>query len=112
MPTVGMRVYSGIFKSSFSYRFDRVNDIPSRIEPKKVSSNPAFVDGVASKDVIINEKSGLCVRIFLPQAAVQVSDMDHSTTSRNFPLLLDKLLCSQSFLRSSPHARWIAEGNR
>ena len=81
MPTVGMRVYSGLFKSTFSYRFDRVNDIPLRVEPKKVSPNPAFVDGVASKDVIINEKSGLCVRMFLPEAAVQVSDQKISNSS-------------------------------
>lgn len=34
-------------------------------------SNDTFVEGVATKDVIVNEETGVWVRIYLPQRAVQ-----------------------------------------
>lgn len=37
-------------------------------------SNDTFVDGVATKDVVVNEETGVWVRIYLPQTALQQAE--------------------------------------
>ena len=43
----------------------------SRPPEKTVPPNPSFVEGVATKDVVINDETGLAARMYLPACAVQ-----------------------------------------
>lgn len=54
------------------YRFDRKSgQTPFRSESKPIPPNASFFDGVATKDIIIDDFTGLSIRIFLPESSIQ-----------------------------------------
>lgn len=69
MPTVGLRVYSSVFKANLKHRFGD-EERPARPESKWVVPDAGFSDGVATKDIVIDLNTGLSLRVFLPDHAV------------------------------------------
>eukprot|EP00897_Mesotaenium_endlicherianum_P008325 jgi/Mesen1/7520/ME000039S06741 len=71
MPTVGVHLYSAVFKAALKHRFSRRDGSFIRVPTKGVPPNASFVDGIATKDIIINKETGLSVRIYLPECCIQ-----------------------------------------
>eukprot|EP01018_Ginkgo_biloba_P002686 Gb_08263 [translate_table: standard] len=85
MPSVGVKLYSVIFKLLLKHRLQNqtnateqdAHGITSRSGSNAVPANAAFIDGIATKDIHIDTFTSLAVRIFLPESSLppeQVSD--------------------------------------
>eukprot|EP00271_Cylindrocystis_brebissonii_P014361 TRINITY_DN35698_c0_g1_i1.p1 TRINITY_DN35698_c0_g1~~TRINITY_DN35698_c0_g1_i1.p1 ORF type:complete len:466 (-),score=53.94 TRINITY_DN35698_c0_g1_i1:50-1447(-) len=74
MPPLNMRLYSILFRTFLKYRFDRRSP-PLRPDGKIVPPSAAFQDGCASQDILIGEESGVSIRVFLPDAAIQEGEV-------------------------------------
>ncbi|PIA51393.1 hypothetical protein AQUCO_01100310v1 [Aquilegia coerulea] len=87
MPSVAVKLYSVFFKFVLKHRLqnrsqtsidDKNNPfgVSTRPEESVEAANPAFTDGVATKDIHIDPFTSLSVRIFLPQSSLVVSHHD------------------------------------
>ncbi|XVE74868.1 hypothetical protein DITRI_Ditri12bG0053000 [Diplodiscus trichospermus] len=80
MPSLAVKLYSIFFKFQQRYMLRNLAQpsvhnvdpfgITSRHEGPAAPCNPSFNDGVATKDIHIDPFSSLCIRIFLPDTAV------------------------------------------
>eukprot|EP00252_Welwitschia_mirabilis_P012243 TRINITY_DN27196_c0_g1_i1.p1 TRINITY_DN27196_c0_g1~~TRINITY_DN27196_c0_g1_i1.p1 ORF type:complete len:491 (-),score=87.34 TRINITY_DN27196_c0_g1_i1:255-1727(-) len=78
MPSVGVKLYSVFFKLFLKHKLQNHalttehegHGITSRPLSGTVPANPAFVDGIAAKDIHIDHRTNLSVRIFLPESSL------------------------------------------
>ncbi|WCJ38661.1 alpha/beta-Hydrolases superfamily protein [Euphorbia peplus] len=78
MPTIIVKLHSSIFKYHQKNLLQTLSKTPksnpfgitSRPQDSTVAGNPKFTDGVATKDIHLDNFSSLTVRIFLPETAV------------------------------------------
>ncbi|KAL8151010.1 hypothetical protein V2J09_020818 [Rumex salicifolius] len=90
MPSVTVKLYSVLFKLMLKHRLqNRIQSLPddnssskpdsfgisTRPEESVAAADPAFTDGVATKDIHIDAFTCLTVRIFLPDSALS-PDLD------------------------------------
>ncbi|WJZ81518.1 hypothetical protein VitviT2T_001357 [Vitis vinifera] len=85
MPTVAVKLYSFLFKFTVKHRLQsRIGASPDEADPSGVTSrpedgvapaNPTFSDGVATKDIHVDDpRASLSLRLFLPETALSGSD--------------------------------------
>ncbi|KAH9603330.1 hypothetical protein KSS87_001378 [Heliosperma pusillum] len=93
MPSVAVKLYSVFFKFLLKHRLQNITQIhnnnnnntevggdfgvTSRPEESVAAANPAFTDGVATKDIHIDPSTSLSIRIFLPDSAVLPDSPSH-----------------------------------
>lgn len=86
MPSVAVKLYSVFFKFLLKHRLqNRIQNqaeeggdsfgVTTRPEESVAASNPAFTDGVATKDIHIDSLTSLSVRIFLPESALSPPEL-------------------------------------
>ncbi|XXG62344.1 hypothetical protein AAC387_Pa05g0716 [Persea americana] len=93
MPSVGVKLYSVFFKFLLKHRLQTRNQslsdpfgVTSRPQEESVAApNPAFTDGVATKDIHIDSFTSLSIRIFLPNSALVVDDHHPKARSSLLP---------------------------
>lgn len=91
MPSVAVKLYSVFFKFLLKHRLqskiqtpiDQTKDpnhfgVSTRPDESIASSNPAFVEGVATKDIHIDPFTSLSIRIFIPDTCLVNSAPKHS----------------------------------
>lgn len=108
MPSVGVKLSSWRYKFNLKHSVaERDGKFVSLNLERRVSPNASFVDGVATKDCVIDPVTALSIRIFLPQNSVLVE----GAGNRAFSWLPERVVEEDIFAYTQGNGRSSVDGS-